>query len=701
MKKLLSVLLALLLVLPMFSMAVSAKSASDIPCVIVPGIGQSRAWLVDEYGNYVKNSNGEKIHCFPGNFDVQQILSDVAAPLALSVATQSDAGLSYALCNSIEKAFEMNKTDDNGVPCGLVEVETYPHSLAECSEDELNYIFDCIPMQGLGDVIGYENMYYYAYNSFGNAIDMINGLYDFIQMVKQQTGKDKVNIIPISMGGAIFNGLMELHPEVADDLHRIVFVVPALNGSLIVSDIYERELTFLNADYLYSDFFDGILGETNASAIEIAMRVLPKDVLMTSLNKTVDMLLTKVFANCTGIWMLVPNDQYDKCVQMNLSDSSKKEIRRQTDIYHNAQSHSNQNILKFKSQGVEIFNVLGYDVPLYNVGNSWNSQNADGVIHTYSTSMGAYMANVGRTLPSDYKQQNPYVGETDIATALMRIKSATSVTQCSDASHNHISPDRVVDASTGLLPDYTFYFDDQPHATANQNDIIMKLCCELVASDRIKDVYSDENYPQFNVGRATKVLREELLPAAQNVDKSTLSKEDRKELQDSVNEANAMLDRTVAVKGEAPAVEQRLRNILEKIGAVEAQSDDSQLSPVVKTISDTLVDVAGANGYTDIVKEYLSKFSGGDADDSSGGSEGGGSSGDSSSSGGSSGGSSSSGGGSSSSSNHYGAANTTTGGTASNPKTSGHTVEYVGLSLVALGALSTATVIIIKKKREE
>lgn len=611
MKKILAVILSLTMLLCPLVFAVDAADYTDLPCIIVPGIGQSRAWLVDDNGEYVLNSDGEKIHCFPGNFDIEKILSDIAVPLSLSVASQSDMGLSDALCNSIEDAFRMNETDDNAVPCGYVSIETYPHSLAECTEEQRQYIFDCIPMQRMGETVGFENMYYYAYNSFGNAIDMIDGLYDFIQMVKAQTGKDKVNIIPISMGGAIFNGLMELHPDVANDLHRIVFVVPALNGSLIVSDIYERELTFLDEDYLYSDFFDGILGETNASAIEIAIRVLPKDVLMTCLNKTVDMLLTKVFANCTALWMLVPKDQYSKCVKMNLSDKSKAEVRRQTDIYHNAQSNSNKNILAFRKQGVEIFNVLGYDVSLYNVGNSWNKQNADGVIHTYSTSMGAYMANVGETLPDNYTQQNSYYTNQQSSVSIKSFFAAsTSASQCSNTSHNHISPDRVVDASTGLLPDYTFYFDNQPHATANQNDIIMKLCCELVETDRIKNVFSDENFPQFNIGRATKVLREELLPAAESVDMSALSDEDRNELEEAMNDAYDMLSRTIAVEGEAPAIEQRLRSALENVGAIEKESDSSQISPIVKTISDTLLAVGGANGYSDMLKDSLPGLNG-------------------------------------------------------------------------------------------
>lgn len=706
MKKVVSVILSLVMALSCFALTAGAAAQSDIPCVIVPGIGQSRAWLVDEHGDYVFNDNGEKIHCFPGNFDVQKILSDVAGPLALSVSTQSDMGLSDALCNSLENAFYMNKTDDNAVPCGFVEVETYPHSLAECTEDERQYIFDCIPMQELGSTVGYENMYYYAYNSFGNAIDMIDGLYDFIQLVKQQTGKDKVNIIPISMGGALFNGLMELHPEVANDLHRIVFVVPALNGSLIVSDIFERELAFLDADYLYSDFFDGILGETNASAIEIAIRVLPKDVLMTCLNKAVDMLITKVFANCTGLWMLVPNDQYDKCVEMTLSDSSKAEVRRQTDIYHKAQSNSNKNILKFKSQGVEVFDVLGYDVPLYNVGNSWNSQNADGVIHTYSTSMGAYMANCGETLPDGYVQKNPYCTAPNSSMHLRVLTRAASPVstdvQCSDPTHNHISPDNVVDASTGLLPDYTFYFDNQPHATANQNDIIMKLCCELVESDRITDVYSDENFPQFNVGRATKALREELLPAAGKVDKTALSREDREELTEATNEANAMLSRTIAVEGEAPAVEQRLRSALEKAGAIEPHSNNDQLSPVVKTISDTLLAVGGAQGYSDMIKGIIPNTNGSDgtSPDASGNGANGGNAASDSSSGNPSGGSGTSTG----TVPKAGSDSTASGtaGTAKNPKTSGISLDrsvYIAAA-VALAVSITAACVIVYRKRE-
>lgn len=579
MKKFIATLLACILaVLPLCGFA-SARVSSDIPCIIVPGIGQSRAWLTDENGEFVFDENGEKIHCFPGVLNVDALLAKLTPSLAASVAAQKDIGFSDALSDAVKDAFSMNMTGNDGTPCGRVTIETYPHSLAQCTEDEKAYIFSCIPVERLCKTIGEENIYYYAYNSFGNALSMIDGLYEFIQMVKAQTGSDKVNIVPISMGGALFNGVMEFYPQVAADLNRIVFVVPALNGSTIVSDIYKRELTFLNPDYLYHGFFEGIMNETDAATIELAIRVLPKDVLMTALGKAVDTLLDTVLKNCTGLWMLVPNEEYETCASLQLSAAEKAEIRRQTELYHKAQGNSSKNILTLKSKGVEIFDIVAYDVALYNVGNSWNKQNADGVIHTPSTSMGTKMANVGEALPTNYRQQN---------------------TNCKNPLHNHISPNRVVDASTGLLPDTTFFFDKQSHVAANQNDIIMKLCCELVETNRIQTVYSDPNYPQFNIGRTTKVIRQELLPAAQNVDRSALTPEDAAELDAAVSEANAMLARTIAKEGEAQAIEARLQAILAKIGAVEAKKTESPLSPVIKKLSGWLFEVGGANGYTDM-----------------------------------------------------------------------------------------------------
>ena len=110
-------------------------------------------------------------------------------------------------------------------------------------------------------------------------------LYDYIQMVKAQTGHDKVTIVPISQGGSIASAMFEYHPEVIDDLHKVLFIVPALDGSTIIGDVFNDRVNFLDSDYLYHGFLEELtlLDEHTAALIEILLRILPDEIIMSSL----------------------------------------------------------------------------------------------------------------------------------------------------------------------------------------------------------------------------------------------------------------------------------------------------------------------------------------------------------------------------------------------------------------------------------
>lgn len=138
-------------------------------------------------------------------------------------------------------------------------------------------------------------------------------------------------------------------------------------------------------------------------------------------------LINDVLKNCTNMWALVPSADYPAAARRVLTGAENAGIRAQTERYYQAQLNSDKNILKLLDYGIKVYNVVDYDVPLYNVGKSWNVENADGVIDLDSTSMGAYAANCGEILPKGYVQKN---------------------TNCSVPGHNHISPDHVVE----LLP---------------------------------------------------------------------------------------------------------------------------------------------------------------------------------------------------------------------------------------------------------
>ena len=144
MKKAVSIILALSM---LFSVLAIGASASEIktecggkcdtcPSIVVPGIGQSNVWALDENGDYLLDDEGERITCFPAIFDIGYIIKRAVLPVLLTLMTQRDMGLSEALSDVILKSFEVNLCDDNGKNTGNLEVEKYPYSVAECSEYE-------------------------------------------------------------------------------------------------------------------------------------------------------------------------------------------------------------------------------------------------------------------------------------------------------------------------------------------------------------------------------------------------------------------------------------------------------------------------------------------------------------------------------------------------------------------------------------
>lgn len=549
------------------------------PTVIIPGLGQSGVFVVDDAGEFVLDKNGARISAFPAYIQLPKLIARVAIPVVLSLVTQSDVGLTEALSDAIFMAFGINTSDLKAQNTGNVALERYYKPYSECTEAEQTLINSHIPFHLYETDLPKDHLYYFTYNSFGNHIDLAKELYDYIQMVKKQTGHDKVNIVPISQGGTIASAMFEYYPEIMDQLHKVLFIVPALDGSTIIGDVFNGRVNFLNKDFLYNGFLEnlGLLDENTASLIEILFRILPDELLLDALNGAVDTLVEDVMIRSTSMWALCPSGDYPTAAEKYLSDPEMADIKAQTDKYYQAQLHRFDNIQTLLDKGVPVLCVAQYDYQLIDVGETWNTQNADFIIQLDSTSLGAHAANVGETLPEDYVQQNTY---------------------CDDPTHNHISPDRVVDASTGLLADTTFYFDGQRHDLTQHNDVILKLAFHVIAHDDIKDVYSSPDFPQFMNGRDVRNLHT-YLAAAEEVDTSVLTAEQAAELEAAVKQAKDTLDNNTAPADAFGKAEERLSAILVEIAAMEAAKEKKDM-PIFGEISEWLFNEFGTDGFSEI-----------------------------------------------------------------------------------------------------
>ncbi len=613
MKKVLALVMALVMTFGFMSVAAQALPSNGvIPTIFIPGLFQCETKVYDENGQVMTDSFGnplEEPFFLPNTVDiVGNALTNALIPISKMLINQEDkdklAAQAFAdvLCESL---MGVNKCDENGKFINDVRATKYNVSVAELSDYDKNEILESFPIQGYIDKVGGESLYFFSYASLGNMIDVANELYDYVQYVKEITDSEKVNIVPVSQGGSIMNALLAIYNEkgrsAAEDFHRIVYVVPALDGSLIIGEAYEYGFID-DDDELYTKMIPALMGENDVVSylINIVLRIMPNADLNGILDAATETLVQDYMKYSTLMWGLCPSDNYIPADTstgrigaraMYLLDEGSEEILRQADWYYNeAQMKSDENILKAKADGVEVFDIVDYNFQLFHVVDSYDDVNADGIIQLDSTSMGAYSVNCNTQLPADHQ--------------------AIYTAQCTDPeNHNHISPDNTVDAGAGLLPDTSFYFNGQPHEQTASNDVIITLVSELIMNDDITDVYSNPNFPQFNGTRNTKGLKKDL-KEMKEFDYSEIKDPNIVyEMKEAIKQAEAMLNNTIIDERETFAATERFysaRNTVFNYGNEDVEEEPENgayldfmplLSDLVMLLSKLLYQYFGGTGF--------------------------------------------------------------------------------------------------------
>ncbi|MCR5042177.1 MAG: alpha/beta hydrolase [Clostridia bacterium] len=560
----------------------------DTPSIVVPGIGQSLTFMYDENGELARDSSGDVITGWPLHFDVKYLVKQLIFPLLGSLIFQTDMGLSDAAASALSETFSVNAKDANGYGINDVRVVKYMKSVAELDEEDKEYVYKEIPLRGYSALVGEENLYYFAYNSFDRTLDLGDELYEYIEMVKAQRGTDKVNLVAISLGGTIANALLERHKEeVAGSINKLVYIVPAVDGSQIVGDVFAENFNLTDAS-VYSELLPSLMDDYTGYLANLALRLLPKQVLLDTLTKGLRAVIRTALVNTPSMWALVPSGMYPELSAKWLSGEENAAMREITGEYYRAQLNRFANVQYLIDRGVWVSDIVDYDFPLYSVVASWTDYNADGVIHLGSTSFNAYSVPTGQTFPEGYSQKNTY---------------------CTNPSHNHISPENDVDASAGYLCEYTWYFSHQGHESTGRNDVIMNLAIKLLTSTDHADVRTWSEYPQFMMGRDGRTANNRISEAL-DVDLSGLSPVDAAELEAAVNELRELLS-TSSVTAEDfarfEAAFDRLNDILVKIGVRAPEEDPTADWKYVffKWMSDSLYNHIGGKGYSDILLDLF------------------------------------------------------------------------------------------------
>ena len=346
--------------------------------------------------------------------------------------------------------------------------------------------------------------YRYEYDARISPMVIADDLNSFIEAVKRTTNHSKVSIICRCVGANYAFAYLYKYQEPQNyaGLDRLVIYNAALNGVELMEDAFSGNINYQNsASPLFlsnlslktgNELLDEIIPPTidmlkNTYGINITEWSVQnfynhiKDTLM------VDFLRATIATNAG--WFSMVNDYYEEAKDYIFCKEGDEEtysviLKQMDDFHYNVQLRAEEMIGDMQEEGIEVFAICKYGSTTY----PFSERNAylnDNLIGLEKQSFGATCSKVDSTLGRSYIAQRTEEGYGE-----------------------YISPDGQLDASTGLLPDRTWYIKGYPHNSFydEMNPLLNMLCRgENITVD------SDENWPRFLIleNRHPKVMTAE------------------------------------------------------------------------------------------------------------------------------------------------------------------------------------------------
>ncbi len=589
------------------------KDGEYLPVVFIPGIGQSETYLYNDDGTTASHWNLIGVNT---DFDAKAIITLVkaAGPLILTLLVGKNLVSVDALEELMQLLFKNCMLDKDGNSPENVETPLFETSLAnyetkypenDKGKTGKEIFLKRIPCQDLIDEIGEENVYCYNYSAFSYTFREADGLNDFIKNVvfKEHEGVDKVILVPMSMGATVVSAYLSKYAA-EEDIDKVVSIVGAWNGSDVFADLMELKYADNSKELLYNGVIADLVGDPWGNLINVALRLFPQPVLREFIDDALGAVISELICTTTSFFSLIPYDRYDAIATKLLSGPEYVALKRETDKYHEVQGNLKKTLYTCRDEyDMEFYFICGYnmgfgeetsDFQFFQFFETASKTNSDEIIQISSTGVGVTYATAGTQLSADYVAKNPV---------------------CTDKTHNHISPDKSIDVSTSYFPETTWCFNEQTHELT-YNDTALELAYAIVL-DEVKSVNDTEMYPQFNDSRDVKKLTKDYIPHAKALlndeyEKITLTAEQKAKLQTLVDDAEAMVARTINNREEDDKIIKALYDYMVEIGRYSAPTEpttgDKILEFLLEGLNTIIYKVVGTRGFSDFFGEVVDKI---------------------------------------------------------------------------------------------
>lgn len=483
-KKITALLLAVIVAVGTLPACLCSAKKAVTPVIVVSGMGS--------FPLYLKGEDGQEKQVFgPAAADILSALAKCIVPLGKDVVNNDYSDLSD-ITQAVYGIFDSIACNPNGSSKYPVYTKTFSKSVDNYPDDFLNSEQDDDEIgivKGMIKEYGGENVYYFNYDWRLDPLTHADGLAKLINSVLKEKKCEKVALVPASMGGCVV--MSYIYKYGTDKLQRVVMAETAFQGVSLVGELFGKRLT-VTTDMLLEYFYtfyqtDGFLYQTLlgmlASVIDLGgvnvkatLDKFFRSVVETVREPAYADIILKSFANMPGMWSLVPSTEYSSAKKAMFPGGMNKTLAGKADKYQNYVQKKAKSLLKAGFEnGVDFRIVASYGFVGFPAVSTSYAQ-TDCLIDTAFESGGATCADRGQTLGEDYAPKSPV---------------------CKNAKHSHLSSDGIIDASTCMYPEKTWFVKYNRHVGHKFGTEANDLIVWLAGQDGDVTVYTNEKYPQF------------------------------------------------------------------------------------------------------------------------------------------------------------------------------------------------------------
>lgn len=454
---------------------------------------------------------------FPAEEEMQSaFLFIIAGFMCYAVAGEEKTGKDLIIrgINSLTKDAACNEYGETQDGLG---VNDYKYPLSYYKDDPAVVTQLMMALDEANGAVGLEHTYLFTYDWRLDPIENAGKLKDFIAHVKSREGAKKVALLCAGNGGVVGNAYLYTYAATAaNDVASCVFLNSPLTGHNLVGDVMSGNLThvtdesesildtlvqvtkieranamvrYINDDpngmikQLFDDVFgsDELISQLGFTIIWIVNAALGGQNVWSDMAKSYsdfisankDALYTpslKAFlCNAPGLWALVPQEYFDDAMFFMFGNEEiPAKLEKKINDFRPVLAATKTTLQNAKNNGINVCLVAGYNMQVLPVTGNID-QHSDSMLLTKYASAGATAAKHG---------------------------SSDMLTQAVKDGHEHLSPDAQIDASTGALPEHTWYIRNLPN---------MRYECEsaadfvtwLLMSDHQRTIWEELRYPQY------------------------------------------------------------------------------------------------------------------------------------------------------------------------------------------------------------